>query len=118
MCTSRELETETRLSEGSLILSGDVKDEEPFPDSSNQRSSQTPDAKDAGSDPGRQSSNSGQGPNAGQNSSSHVDVAEFVRSNLSQAVSPKVKSDLPEAKDSGKTIDEINSQAMTSLIGI
>lgn len=33
-------------------------------------------------------------------------------------MSSQVQSDLPETKDSGKTIDEINSQAVTSLIGI
>lgn len=118
MCTSKELETETHLSEGSLITAAVVKDEKSSLDSSNQSSSQTLDAKDADSDLGSQSSNSGQNPNAGQNSSPYVDVAEFIRNNLSQAVSPKIKSDLPEAKDSGRTIDEINSQAVTSLIGI
>lgn len=45
-----------------------------------------------------------------------IDATDFIRENLSRVTS--IGSDLPETNDSIKTIDEINSQAITSLISI
>lgn len=118
MCFSEGLEAETRLGVENPIPADVAESEKPSFDSSGHSSAQSSSAKGTDLVLESQNSNSGHPPNAGQNPPPQVDAAEFIRDNLSQLMSPQIHSDLPESKDSGKTIDEINSQAVTSLIGI
>lgn len=53
-----------------------------------------------------------------QSSPPDFDIKGYIQQSLSSVVPDKIRSDLPETNDYNKTIDEINSKAITSLINI